>query len=263
LHTKPWNDAPHPTGEPSAPLCALFPETSPEAFPETSNQHPPLSPCLPAERALFPALPAGQPMAGQPLAGEPISSHGPLLPRAMKPERIEVLVDGSGDGHSIALFPGDEVYFSYERGASNNEAEFNAVILALENLPEHAHACVLTDSQVVVLHLTLQHRNRQPAFLRKSAEVQDLIARRHLKIEIQWIPRRQNRADRFLKHYIASLCGARGGEPLYRRVRRLESENLRLKAKLRKAMKLLESRPVVIQKAGISWESAGIGELLE
>ncbi len=157
-------------------------------------------------------------------------------------DRIDILVDGSGDGHSIALFPDEEVFFSYERGASNNEAEFNAVILALENLPDYSHARIRTDSQVVVWHLSREERARRPSFIRKRAVVQDLILQKNLKIDIQWIPRKQNRADRFLKHYIASLCGAAGSEPLYRRVRRLEHENLRLKAKLKRAMKMLERR---------------------
>lgn len=188
--------------------------------------------------------------------------EGPGTPvPACNPVRIEILVDGSGDGHSIALFPGGEVFFSYERGASNNEAEFNAVILALENLPGQSHACIRTDSQVVVWHLTLKHRNRHPAFLRKRAQVEEIVAQKDLKVEIQWIPRKENRADRFLKHYIASLCGANGGEPLYRRVKRLESENVRLRAKLQKAMKMLENRPVVVRDAGVVWEGTQLSGL--
>lgn len=159
---------------------------------------------------------------------------------------LPIMVDGSGDGHSIALFPGEEVYFSYERGASNNDAEFNAVILALENLPDHSRARILTDSQVVVWHLAAVSPRRPATYARKKARIQDLIATKDLEVEFRWIPRRENRADRFLKNYIASLCGAGGAEPLHRRVRRLEVENLRLKARLAKAMRMLENRPVVV-----------------
>jgi ribonuclease HI len=157
-------------------------------------------------------------------------------------EKIDIIVDGSGDGHSVALFPDEEVFFSYERGASNNEAEFNAVILALENLPEHAHARIRTDSQVVVWHLSDYKKSHHPTFLKKRLVIQDLIVAKNLRVDIQWIPRKQNNADRFLKHYIASLCGAGGNEPLYRRVRRLESENTQLRARLKRAMKMLERR---------------------
>lgn len=227
MRDEPDGNALHVQGDLCAPLCALFPGR-------------------------------GHPFSGPHVPGNDRSetvSPGKTVP-ACNPVRIEVLVDGSGDGHSIALFPDGEVFFSYERGASNNEAEFNAVILALENLPGQARACIRTDSQVVVWHLTANHRNRHPTFLRKRAQVEEIVAQKDLKVEIQWIPRQQNRADRFLKHYIASLCGANGGEPLYRRVRRLESENVRLRAKLHKAMKMLENRPVVVRDAGVAWDGA-------
>jgi len=157
-------------------------------------------------------------------------------------ERIEIVVDGSGDGHSVALFPGEEVFFSYERGASNNEAEFNAVILALEHLPDHAYARIRTDSQVVVWHLSEYQKSRHPTFLRKKIAIKDLIVTKNIRLDIQWIPRKQNNADRFLKQYIASLCGAGGTEPLYRRVRRLENENSQLRSRLKRAMRMLERR---------------------
>ena len=158
------------------------------------------------------------------------------------PERTDITVDGSGDGHSVAQFPDDEVYFMYEKGVSNNEAEFNAVILALENLPPRSHARIRTDSQTVVWHLTGEGRSRSPAFVKKSIEIQDLICGKELNIEIQWIPRRHNTADRLLRQYIASLCGAGGREPMYQRMKRLEAENSRLKARLRKVMRLLKAR---------------------
>jgi ribonuclease HI len=169
-------------------------------------------------------------------------------------ERIDIVVDGSGDGHSVALFPGEEVFFSYERGASNNEAEFNAVILALEHLPEHAHARIRTDSQVVVWHLSESEKSRRSTFLQKKVAIKDLIVAKNIRVDIQWIPRKQNNADRFLKHYIASLCGAGGTEPLYRRVRRLESENLQLRARLKQAMKMLERRSAFPPDAALSLE---------
>jgi ribonuclease HI len=161
---------------------------------------------------------------------------------AWRPDRVVITVDGSGDGHSVALFPDEEVFFMYEKGASNNDAEFNAVILALQNLPRHAAARVRTDSQAVVWHLTTGNRTRNPSFIRKGAEIQELILEKGLHVEIEWIPRQHNPADRLLRRYIASLCGAGGKEPLYTRVKRLESENQQLRAKLRQTMRLLRSQ---------------------
>jgi len=223
------------------------------ANPGGAALHPEDEASFPSCALLFPGVPHCTLGPLAPETGEALSSSSEVPARGY-PHRgnatYEVMVDGSGDGHSIALFPGEEVFFSYERGASNNDAEFNAVILALENLPPRAHARIYTDSQVVVWHLSAKNPRRPGTYLRKKAQIEDLIASRHLKVEIQWIPRRENRADRFLKHYIESLCGARGREPLHRRVRRLESENVRLKARLAKAMKMLENRPVVVRDTG-------------
>jgi ribonuclease HI len=170
------------------------------------------------------------------------------------PEKIEIMVDGSGDGHSVALFPDDDVYFMYEKGASNNEAEFNAIILALQNLPEQSHARIRTDSQTVVWHLTSENRTRPPAFVKKAVEIQELIIDRKLAVEIQWIPRKHNTADRLLKQYVASLCGAGGREPMYQRVRRLEAENSRLKARLRKVTRMLKSRAEVCPEPQVAMD---------
>jgi ribonuclease HI len=169
-------------------------------------------------------------------------------------ERLDITVDGSGDGHSVALFPDDEVHFMYEKGISNNEAEFNAVILALENLPQRSHARIRTDSQTVVWHLTGEGRSKSPSFVKKSVEIQDLIRGKELNIEIQWIPRRHNTADRLLRQYVASLCGAGGREPLYQRMKRLEAENSRLKARLRKVMRLLKARPGICEDPAVAMD---------
>ncbi|MDD1719105.1 MAG: hypothetical protein LUQ25_03520, partial [Methanoregulaceae archaeon] len=136
-------------------------------------------------------------------------------------ERVEVMVDGSGDGHYIAMFPGDDVYIGYERGISSNDAEFNAVILALEELPAHARARVCTDSQAVVWALSGGDRRKVNGVLARTVRIRDLIARKNLAIEIAWIPRRRNAADRLLRRYIASLCGTGGGESVYQRMKRL------------------------------------------
>jgi ribonuclease HI len=193
---------------------------------------------LPSRALFFINTPQNRHFSDNPAICHDISGGSP----AHHPERVVITVDGSGDGHSVALFPDDEVYFMYEKGASNNDAEFNAVILALQNLPRHAAARVRTDSQAVVWHLTTGNRTRNPSFIRKGAEIQELILEKGLHVEIEWIPRQQNPADRLLRRYIASLCGAGGKEPLYTRVKRLESENQRLRAKLRQTMRLLRSQ---------------------
>ena len=249
----PGNTSFHPHGELPCPGYALFPI---QDIPGAAARDPF------AEEDAACLIPGDTVSGASP--GASSGMHGGVLPRSRNREpgpAYDIMVDGSGDGHSIALFPGEEVYFSYERGASNNDAEFNAVILALENLPLRAHARICTDSQVVVWHLSSRQDRRNATYLRKKVKIEDLIACRQLKVEIQWIPRKENRADRFLKHYIASLCGVQGREPLHRRVRRLEVENLRLKARLKKAIRMLEQRPVVFRDSGMVCKMAKVPEM--
>ena len=211
-----------PDGNPSPPILSLFSDG-------TTLVHP----CFPLTRR---------------------SRGTPAPDETHVHERVDITVDGSGDGHSVALFPGDDVYFMYEMGVSNNEAEFNAVILALEHLSPRSHARIRTDSQTVVWHLTDERRSKSPAFVKKTVEVRDLIRGKDLNIEIQWIPRRHNTADRLLKQYIASLCGAGGREPMYQRMKRLEADNNRLRARLRKVMRLLKARPGICEDPAIAMD---------
>ncbi len=153
--------------------------------------------------------------------------------------RIEIMVDGSGDGHRWPCSLAKRCFFQ-QRGASNNEAEFNAVILALINLPDHAHARIKTDSQIVsgphtgtTAETALVHQ--------KYAEFQELIWQSPFRGDrLDSTPAEPGR--RFLSGIISQVLAGRGAEPLHHRVRRLEAENMRLKAKLRKAMRMLESR---------------------
>lgn len=76
-----------PDGNPSLPILSLFSDG-------TTLVHP----CFPLKRRF---------------RGIPAPEDTPVH------ERLDITVDGSGDGHSVALFPNDEVYFMYEKGISN------------------------------------------------------------------------------------------------------------------------------------------------
>ena len=119
------------------------------------------------------------------------------------------------------------------------------------SMPMHASGPTARSWSGISLHP--RSRNALPSCKKKGA-IKDLIVAKNIRVDIQWIPRKQNDADRFLKHYIASLCGANGCEPLYRRVRRLESENTQLRARLKRAMKLLQRRSTFPPDAALSLE---------
>ena len=110
-------------------------------------------------------------------------------------DRIHIFVDGSGSGHSAAHFSDDEVYYTHQKGATNNVAEYNGVIIALEHLPDGAQATILSDSQLVVCQLNGTYRCNYAHLNKKRLAIKDLIARKRLDVRFEWIPRELNKAD--------------------------------------------------------------------
>lgn len=109
--------------------------------------------------------------------------------------RINIFVDGSGSGHSAAHFSDTEVYLTYQQGATNNEAEYNGVILALEHLPVGAKATIRSDSQLIVNQLNGKYRINYPHLSRKRQAILAIIENKKLDVSIEWIPREKNKAD--------------------------------------------------------------------
>ena len=130
----------------------------------------------------------------------------------------KIVTDGSGKGHSVALFPKNEKYFAYQKGATSNEAEYNGVIIALDHLPENSKAVIQTDSRLVVGQLTKRWRINYARLYRKVTEIKKLIKSKNLDIEFKWIPRGRNTADRALKKHL----------------KQLDEENRRIREEIRK-----------------------------
>lgn len=116
--------------------------------------------------------------------------------------RIHIFVDGSGSGHSAAHFSDNEVYYTFQKGATNNVAEYNGVILALEHLPDCAKATILSDSQLVICQLNGTYRCNYAHLNKKRLVIQDLITRKGLDIRFEWIPRELNKADADIRKHL-------------------------------------------------------------
>ena len=157
--------------------------------------------------------------------------------------RIVICVDGSGSGHSAAHFSDDEVYITHQKGATNNEAEYNGVMLALEHLPVGAKATIQSDSQLVVNQLNGKYRINYPHLSRKKEAILALIEKKKLDVRIEWIPRDKNKADADIRNRHAASghpvkasatpasSGQGRGQPesAQERIKQLEDENARLR----------------------------------
>ena len=116
--------------------------------------------------------------------------------------RITIMIDGSGTGYSAAFFSENEVYYTHQEGATNNDAEYNGAILALEHLPDGAKALVLSDSELVVNQINGKYQCNLPRLNEKRRRVQSLINNKNLDVKFEWMPREKNRADLAIRQYI-------------------------------------------------------------
>jgi ribonuclease HI len=140
---------------------------------------------------------------------------------------MTVYVDGSGadpngvSGRAWVRSDGRE-HVEWERGWTNNEAEYHAVLSALQALPKGARAEVRCDSQLVVNQLRGAYQTREPRLCDLGVEVQRVISARRLHITWRWVRRVENQADRLLRRRPAVIPKQRAASSVrpHRRKRR-------------------------------------------
>jgi ribonuclease HI len=146
-------------------------------------------------------------------------------------EYITIIVDGSGAGYSAAYFSVKETYFSHQQGATSNEAEYNAVILALEHLTNGAKAVILSDSQLVVNQLLGKYKCNYPHLNAKLHTITSLVNSKNLDIKFQWIPREKNLADNAIREHLkkGNIERSEPSSIHHDKMKQLEIENQKLK----------------------------------
>ena len=131
--------------------------------------------------------------------------------------KITVYIDGSckgnpGPGTSLALFQSQDegkapITFTRKNPlpyTTNNRAEYDALILALNDLNNEVewlvesdtvmHITIYTDSQLLVGHLCKHWRvNKNKDLYQKAKSLMNSISKKH-NIQLQWIPRDKNLA---------------------------------------------------------------------
>jgi ribonuclease HI len=106
--------------------------------------------------------------------------------------------DGKGSGYAWLQEDSESRYVHRQDGLTNNEAEYLALHAALDALPAHSCAEVMTDSLLICTQFEGRCRVFDPKLARRLAEVQELIAKKQLTIKLTWIPRQQNLAHNLL-----------------------------------------------------------------
>jgi len=106
--------------------------------------------------------------------------------------------DGKGSGFAWIIPETREQHIERVDGLTNNQAEYRALISALTAIPHGSVARVFTDSQLVWSQVAGNYRAHDPALSDLLDQVRTLIKDRHLKIDLQWVPRSKNVAGKLL-----------------------------------------------------------------
>ncbi len=106
--------------------------------------------------------------------------------------------DGKGSGFAWLRQDTGERKIVRENGLTNNQAEYRAIIAALESLPEGATAEILTDSENTCFQLKGERRILAPQLAELNEKVRALVKARNLSVTVTWISRRENLAGKLL-----------------------------------------------------------------
>jgi ribonuclease HI len=125
-------------------------------------------------------------------------------PKTVQP--IVFYTDGSGArpdgmGSAIAWVREDcgEEHFELVDGLTNNQAEYRAIISALESCPSGSLVKIASDSQLVICQIRGEYRVYDPDLADLRNSVNDAVLDRDLNAKFTWIPRSHNRADKLLQ----------------------------------------------------------------
>ncbi len=119
--------------------------------------------------------------------------------------RIVIYCDGAGcrpngAGSGFAWIQPDisERHIEQIDGLSNNQAEYHALISALEFIPDGSAARIFTDSELMCSQVNGKYKVRNTNLKNLFIRVNELIRTKHLKIDLQWVPREKNLAGKLL-----------------------------------------------------------------
>lgn len=122
-----------------------------------------------------------------------------------KQDAIEIHIDGrgarpGGHGSGFAWTSPKTGKFGvdWKDGLTNNQAEYHALLAAVTWLSRRSTAVILSDSQVLCEQFNRRYQVRDATLGDLLNQVRNLIREKSLYIEVRWIPRSSNLADKLL-----------------------------------------------------------------
>jgi ribonuclease HI len=114
--------------------------------------------------------------------------------------------DGTGSGFAWVRIGTEKQWIKRVDGLTNNAAEYRALLSVLSYLAEGSQARIYTDSQLVCQQFNRKWAVNDPKLIGLLSMVRELIERKSLEIELQWIPREQNAAGKLLEKQKGGPC---------------------------------------------------------
>lgn len=119
--------------------------------------------------------------------------------------KIRIFTDGAGcrpdgKGSGFAWFREDtgEKKVVREDGLTNNQAEYRAILAAIQDLSPGVQVEILTDSQNTSCQLKGEHRVCDPRLAELHAQIHELIKKKRLVATFTWVPRSLNSAGKLI-----------------------------------------------------------------
>jgi len=110
----------------------------------------------------------------------------------------KIYTDGSGDGRFCWFNKTKNIYKVYkQQGITNNQAEYLAIIKALEE-NEAEEIEIVSDSKLVANQLNRKWHIKDDELRKLFDKVQEIIRKKDVKVTFNWIPRKANKAGKYL-----------------------------------------------------------------
>jgi len=111
---------------------------------------------------------------------------------------MEIYTDGGEDKYCFVI-PDKNIVKTFEKkGITNNQAEYLAVIEAIKHVEPGSKVKILTDSKLVANQLRMEWHIKEKRLRLLFEEVFEIIEKKRLSFEIEWIPRSRNKAGKVL-----------------------------------------------------------------
>jgi ribonuclease HI len=111
---------------------------------------------------------------------------------------MKIYTDGGENKYCFVIPEKNVVRTFVKKWITNNEAEYLAVIEALNFVEENSEVSILSDSKLIVNQIKMEWHIKEERLREMFKKVIEIIDKKKLKFKIEWIPREENKAGKIL-----------------------------------------------------------------